>query len=163
MTDGTRLGAAHPEPWRRPIGERCEMMMHKGGTVVAKGSYWNPVNGERVAMRVKGTLPGDEGRAYLKMSPAGLLIIAPLCGMMFITFLPLFGIGVFAIVCAVPVICSLGSVAITAVRMCCGGAGKSIPTIVRSPRVCVTQVPARATTVVWDVRTDRRQLYAYLA
>jgi hypothetical protein len=163
MTSSTRLGVARVLSSDAGPSERCEMIMHKGGTVVARGSYWNPVNGDRVTMKTKGMLPGGEGRAYLKMSPAGLLIIAPLCGTMFITFLPLFGIGVFAIVCAVPVICSLGSVAITAVRMCCGGAGKSIPTIVRSPRVCVTEVPARATTVVWDVRTDRRQLYAYLA
>ncbi len=111
------------------------MIMHKGGTVVAKGSYWNPVNGERVTMRMKGILPGDDGRAYLKMSPAGLLVIAPLCGTMFITFLPLFGIGVLFILCLVPLIGTLGSVALAGVRVCCSMA---------NGRTSVNWTPTRA-------------------
>src|SRR5574341_133788 len=80
------------------------MFMTKGGMVVEKGLYWNPMDGQRVALTEEGILPGDEGRSYLKMSPLGLLVIAPLLGMMYVIFLPLFGIGVFLFFLLAPLI-----------------------------------------------------------
>jgi hypothetical protein len=93
------------------------MFMTKGGTVVEKGLYWNPMDGQRVALMEEGILPGDEGRNYLKMSPLGLLVIAPLLGMMYVIFLPLFGIGVFLVSWLVPIISTFAQVAITGVKL----------------------------------------------
>jgi len=93
------------------------MFMTKGGTVVEKGLYWNPMDGQRVALTEEGILPGDEGRNYLKMSPLGLLVIAPLLGMMYVIFLPLFGIGVFLVSWLVPIISTFAQVAITGVKL----------------------------------------------
>ncbi len=93
------------------------MFMTKGGMVVEKGLYWNPMDGQRVALREEGILPGDEGRSYLKMSPLGLLVIAPLLGMMYVIFLPLFGIGVFLVSWLVPIISTFAQVAITGVKL----------------------------------------------
>ncbi len=102
------------------------MYMYRGGTVVEKGLYWNPMDGQRVNVRADGILIGDESKNYLKISPAGLLVIAPLFGTMFVMFLPLFGIGVFLISCLVPVIGTIAAVATTGVRVCCRVAGRSV-------------------------------------
>ncbi len=93
------------------------MFMTKGGTVVEKGLYWNPLDGQRIALTEEGLLPGDESRSYLKMSPLGLLVIAPLLGMMYVIFLPLFGIGVFLVSWLVPIISTFAQVAITGVKL----------------------------------------------
>ena len=93
------------------------MIMYKGGMVVEKGLYWDPVEGRRINMREDGSLPGKD-TAYLKISSAALLVIAPLFGMMYVIFLPLFGIGVFLISWIAPVICTLVSAASTGFRVC---------------------------------------------
>lgn len=93
------------------------MLTTKGGMLVEKGWYWSPLDGRRVIMQEEGILPGDESRSYLKMSPLGLLVIAPLLGMMYVIFLPLFGTGVFLISGLVPVISTLAQVAITGVKV----------------------------------------------
>ena len=80
------------------------MVMYIGGTTVAKGWYWSPMDGGRVDMRDNGTLPGDKTCSYLKMSPLILLVIAPLFGMAFTFFLPLFGVGVLFVLCLLPVL-----------------------------------------------------------
>jgi|SRR3990172_571847 len=100
------------------------MIMHPGGTVVERGLYWNPMDGRRVTMRKEGTLPGAEHESYLKMSPGVLLVVAPLFGVMFMMFLPLFGIGVFVILWLAPLIGTLAEVAVTGVKVCCRVAGK---------------------------------------
>ena len=94
------------------------MLMTKGGTAVEKGLYWNPMDGRRVTMREDGILPGDGNQNYMSISPAGLLVIAPLFGMMYVIFLPLLGIGVFLVSWLVPLIGTLAEVAITGVKVC---------------------------------------------
>jgi hypothetical protein len=102
------------------------MFINKGGTVVEKGLYCNPMDGRIVAMQENGILPADESKRYLKISPIGLLVLAPLFGMMYVLFLPLFGIGVFIISWLVPVIGALVSAAITGVNVCSRVEGRSV-------------------------------------
>ncbi len=94
------------------------MIIYKGGMIVGKGSYWNPANGRQVNVLEDSALPGGEDRRYMKMSPAALLVLAPLVGMTFVMFLPLFGIGVFLILWLVPLIAGLTAVAMTGIRIC---------------------------------------------
>ncbi|MCK9420645.1 MAG: hypothetical protein M0R70_14845 [Nitrospirae bacterium] len=93
------------------------MIIDKGGTMVERGLYWNPTDGRRITMNEDGILPGDESTSYMRMSPFSLLVMAPVMGMMFVTFLPLFGIGVFLISWLVPLINTLAEVAITGVKV----------------------------------------------
>ena len=69
------------------------MNLYRGGMTVSKGTYWNPVDGHQVEMKDEGSLPGDGGTRYLRMPPGGLLVVAPVLGLMYVFFLPLFGIG----------------------------------------------------------------------
>ncbi len=94
------------------------MVMHKGGTLVEKGLYWSPIDGRRVDVGADGKLTGDDNAHYLRISPVVLLAVAPLFGMMYVVFLPLFGIGVFFISWVVPVIFTLASAASTGIRVC---------------------------------------------
>jgi hypothetical protein len=139
------------------------MVMHKGGTVVGKGLYWNPLDGQRLTVREDGILPGDGSKSYLKMSPAGLLVIAPLFGMMYVLFLPLFGIGVFLISCLVTAIGTLASVAVPGVRVCGRIAGRSVLFNRRPSRANVTDVLREEDPVCTYTRADRHALYAYLS
>jgi hypothetical protein len=93
------------------------MIIDKGGTMVERGLYWNPMDGRRVTMSEDGILPGDESTSYMRMSLFGLLVVAPVMGMMFVTFLPLFGVGVFLISWLVPLINTVAEVAITGVKV----------------------------------------------
>jgi hypothetical protein len=93
------------------------MIINKSGTMVERGLYWNPMDGQRITMSADGILPGDEGTSYMRMSPFSLLIVAPVMGMMFVTFLPLFGVGVFLISWLVPLINTLAEVAITGIKV----------------------------------------------
>jgi hypothetical protein len=102
------------------------MLMHKGGTIVEKGLYWNPVDGQRVDVQAEGILPGDESRRYLKISTVRLFVIAPLFGLSFVMFLPLFGVGVFLIFCLVPLVSALVSVAVAGLRVCSRFTGGSV-------------------------------------
>lgn len=99
------------------------MGMYSGGTAVARGVYWSPVDGQEVHIRTHGVLPGDASRRYLKMTAAGLLVVAPVFGLTFLLFLPLFGIGMLCILCVVPIVSGLASLAMTAVRIASGLAG----------------------------------------
>jgi hypothetical protein len=69
------------------------MNLYRGGMTVSRGTYWNPVDGHQVDMKDEGSLPGDGGTRYLRMPPGGLLVVAPVLGLMYVFFLPLFGIG----------------------------------------------------------------------
>jgi hypothetical protein len=93
------------------------MIIDKGGTMVERGLYWNPMDGRRVRMSEDGILPGDENTNYMRMSLFGLLVVAPVLGMMFVTFLPLFGVGVFVVAWLVPLVNTLAEVAITGVKV----------------------------------------------
>jgi hypothetical protein len=101
------------------------MDMYKGGTRVEKGLYWSPLDGRHLMARGESILPGTEDNRFLKISPVILLIIAPLFGMMFVIFLPLFGIGVFLLSWLVPVIGTISAIAITGIRINSGIGGKS--------------------------------------
>jgi hypothetical protein len=101
------------------------MVMIKGGTMVVKGSYWSPLDGRYVTVREQAILPGDQSAGFVKLSPSVLLFVAPLFGMMFVLFLPLFGMGVFLASWLVPVIATLSAIAITGVRINSGMGGKS--------------------------------------
>jgi hypothetical protein len=93
------------------------MIIDKGGTLVERGLYWNPMDGQRITMSEDGILPGDASTSYMRMSLFGLLVVAPVMGMMFVTFLPLFGVGVFLVSWLVPLINTLAEVAITGVKV----------------------------------------------
>ena len=99
------------------------MLINKGGTPVERGLYWSPLDGQRITMHEDGVLPGDESGNYLRMSPFSLLVIAPVMGLMFVTFLPLFGVGVFLISWLVPLINTLAEIAITGVKVSGRGRG----------------------------------------
>jgi hypothetical protein len=103
------------------------MVIYRSGMAVERGLYWSPVDGQRVDVRSSGVLPGGEDKSFLRISPLALLLMAPLFGLMFIMFLPLFGVGVFFVVFLVPLIGTLASVAVTSVRLCCRGAGAPVP------------------------------------
>jgi hypothetical protein len=94
------------------------MVTSKGGMFVEKGLYWSPLDGQRVSLRDYGMLPGGEHAHFLKISPTGLLVIAPLFGLMYVLFLPLFGVGVFIISGLVSVFSALGSIALQGVKVC---------------------------------------------
>jgi hypothetical protein len=93
------------------------MIINKGGTMVERGLYWNPMDGQRITMSEDGILSGDESSSYMRMSPFSLLVVAPVTGLMFVTFLPLFGVGVFLISWLVPLINTLAEVAITGIKV----------------------------------------------
>lgn len=67
-----------------------------GGTEVGKGNYWNFSTGERVHLSEGGVLPGDGNVSYYKVSPAALLVAAPVLGLAYAVFLPFIGIAVLA-------------------------------------------------------------------
>jgi hypothetical protein len=102
------------------------MFIYNGGTAVAKGIYWSPMDGGRIDMRYSGILPGEKGRGYLRMSPVILLFIAPFLGVTFIFFLPLFGMGVLIGLCLLSAGGALSALAATAIRICCGKGTKRI-------------------------------------
>jgi hypothetical protein len=101
------------------------MVIYKGGNTGEKGLYWDPVDGQRVDMPHGGILPGDDSKTYLKISPLGLLAIAPLFGMMYVMFLPLFGIGIFIVSWLVIIINSLAKMAMTGIQVCGRITGRS--------------------------------------
>jgi hypothetical protein len=96
----------------------AEMITYKSGIYVEKGLYWDPIDGHRVNMRSGGILPGDDSKVYVRISPGGLLLVAPLFGMMFVLFLPLFGIGVFIVSWLVIIINSLAKLTMSGLQTC---------------------------------------------
>jgi hypothetical protein len=101
------------------------MVMLKGGTQVEKGLYLSPLDGRHVTMQAAGILPGEQSAGFVKLSPSVLLFVAPLFGMMFVLFLPLFGMGVFLAAWLVPVIGTLSAIAITGIRINSGIGSRS--------------------------------------
>ena len=102
------------------------MFIYNGGTAVAKGMYWSPMDGGRIDMRDNGILPGDKSSGYLRMSPVILLFIAPFLGVTFVFFLPLFGMGVLIALCLLLAGSALSGVAATAMRVCYSGGTKHV-------------------------------------
>jgi hypothetical protein len=91
--------------------------MYRGGTLAEKGFYWSPLNGRHVNISSQDKLPGEETNIYLKVSPLLLLAVAPFVGLMFVLFLPLLGVGVFLILCLLPILSTLSSAAMTGIRI----------------------------------------------
>ena len=102
------------------------MVTYKGGIYVEKGLYWDPMDGHRVEMHSGGILPGDVSKVYLRISAGGLLLVAPLFGMMYVMFLPLFGIGVFIVSWLVIIINSLVKLAMSGIQVCNRVVGRGI-------------------------------------
>src|SRR5512139_3672695 len=102
------------------------MIIYKGGMVVGKGLYWNLLDGHRVALEKRGMLPGDESKRYLKVSPVGLVIIAPLLGLTYVMFLPLLGMGAFLVSSFVRTIRAATALTNPSVRVCRRIAGRSV-------------------------------------
>ena len=102
------------------------MVRYKGGIAVEKGLYWDPMDGQRVNMQHGDILPGDDSKVYLRISPVSLLLIAPLFGMMYVMFLPLFGIGVFVVSWLVIIINSLAKVTMVGIQVCSRIAGRGV-------------------------------------
>jgi hypothetical protein len=92
------------------------MITYRGGIYAEKGLYWDPMDGQRVRMRSDGVLPGDESKVYVRISTGGLLLVAPLFGMMYVLFLPLFGIGVFIVSWLVIIINALAKLAMSGLQ-----------------------------------------------
>lgn len=130
------------------------MVIYRSGMAVERGLYWSPMDGQRVDVPTHGVLPGEEDKSYLRLSPLALLLMAPLFGLMFIMFLPLFGIGVFFVVFLVPLIGTLASVAMTSVRLCCRGAGAPVPYEQKTPKTKAAAAKVRAARITeMKVRT----------
>ncbi len=102
------------------------MVRYKGGIAVENGLYWDPMDGQRVNMQHGDILPGDDSKVYLRISPVSLLLIAPLFGMMYVMFLPLFGIGVFVVSWLVIIINSLAKVTMAGIQVCSRIASRSV-------------------------------------
>lgn len=102
------------------------MVMFKGGTIVEKGLYWSPTDGRRIDMQHGGALPGDASHIYLKISAVELAVIAPLFGMMYVMFLPLFGMGVFIVSWIIIAVNSLAKVTMIGIQVCGRVAGRGL-------------------------------------
>lgn len=102
----------------RGFARGADMITYKGGKYAEKGLYWDPMDGHRVRMRSGGVLPGDESKVYVRISTGGLLLVAPLFGMMYVLFLPLFGIGVFIVSWLVIIINALAKLAMSGLQSC---------------------------------------------
>ena len=69
------------------------MFQHKGGTLVAKGTYWNLYNGDKEVMKSEGTLPGDEQTNYLKAPAIVVVLMGPVVGLFYVVLLPFIGLA----------------------------------------------------------------------
>ena len=65
------------------------MFRFYGGQVVNKGTYWNLSNGEGISAEHGMVLPGDRTVKYLKVPTAGIFLLGPLTGLLFVFLLPL--------------------------------------------------------------------------
>ncbi len=123
------------------------MVIYRSGMAVERGLYWSPIDGERVDVRDRGVLPDGEDKSFLRVSPLALLLMAPFFGLMFIMFLPLFGVGVFLVVFLVPLVGTLASVAMTSLRLCCRSAGAPVQYEAKASKKAALRARARASQV----------------
>jgi predicted CXXCH cytochrome family protein len=64
------------------------MFKFHGGQSVAKGTYWNLSNGERIDAIKNSELPGSDATSYVKLPVAGVFIAGPLAGLLFTCVIP---------------------------------------------------------------------------
>jgi len=69
------------------------MTKHKGGGKAGRGTYWDLRNGTRVDLDESGVLPGGPDISYWKVSPALMLLAAPVVGLVYVIVLPFVAIG----------------------------------------------------------------------
>ena len=73
------------------------MLKHKGGDTVKAGFYWNAKEWEAtIVPKEGGPLPGAAAQNYLRMPLPALLVVAPVMGAAFATFLPFIGVAMLA-------------------------------------------------------------------
>lgn len=95
------------------------MMAYRAGIRVEQGSYWNPDDGAYITFTEPGcVLPGDGRTTYIKMTSLRSLVIAPLFGMMYVLFLPLFGVAAFVVTALARLLCAAGSLTSSSLRIC---------------------------------------------
>ena len=105
------------------------MLITKGGQRAGKGTYWNPSDGHRVDILDGEVLPGGSGATYLRMPAGGMLAIAPVVGLLYVIFLPVFGLAAVVGMWMVPVIGVITGTALAVIRLYKGmfsTVGKSI-------------------------------------
>ncbi len=105
------------------------MLVNKGGQTVKKGTYWNPSDGHRVDLKEAGVLPGSSGTTYLKMPAGGMLVVAPVVGLLYVVFLPVFGLIAVVGMWLVPIFGVIAGTALAGIKLCSGmfsTAGKSV-------------------------------------
>ncbi len=96
-----------------------KMIAYRAGIKVGQGSYWNPDDGAYITFDEPGRmLPGDERTTYIKMTSLRSMVIAPLFGMMYVLFLPLFGVAAFVVTAAARALCAAGSITSSGLRVC---------------------------------------------
>ena len=106
------------------------MLVNKGGQKVGKGTYWNPSDGHRVDMLGEGILLGGDGTTYLRMPAGGMLVMAPVVGLLYVVFLPVFGLMAVVGMWLVPIFGVISGMALAGIKLCNGifsTAGKSVP------------------------------------
>lgn len=73
------------------------MKYELGGTKVREGFYWGVKTWDvQVMEKGGGTLPGDEGRRYLRVPAVAMLVLGPVMGALFAMFLPFIGLAMIA-------------------------------------------------------------------
>ncbi len=102
------------------------MRIYNGGETVGKGTYWSPVDGREIIVREELALPGDVDIKYLRVPRGGLLLIAPVFGLMYVFFLPLFGVGTFLAAWFAAIVGTVVAVALTGIKVCSGIVSKSV-------------------------------------
>ncbi len=105
------------------------MLVNKGGQKVGKGTYWNPSDGQRVDLREEGVLPGSGGTTYLRMPPGGMVVVAPVVGLLYVVLLPVLGLMAIVGMWLAPLLGLVAGTALAGVKLCSGmfsTAGKSV-------------------------------------
>jgi hypothetical protein len=102
------------------------MRIYKGNQPVEKGTYWSPADGQQVVVREHMVLPGGPETYYLRIPRGGLLVIAPVFGLMYVFFLPLFGIGTVLAVWLAALVGTLTAVALTGIKICSSIVSRSV-------------------------------------
>jgi hypothetical protein len=102
------------------------MRIYKGGETVGKGTYWRPVDGHQIIVKDVRVLPGDPDSSYLRIPRGWLLILAPVFGLVYVLFLPLFGIGTILVAWLAALIGTLTAISLTGIKICSGIIGRSI-------------------------------------
>ncbi len=69
------------------------MIKHNAGNKVGKGTYWNFSTGERIDINAEGVLPGEKNETYYRLPATGILVLAPVLGLLYAAFRPFIGIA----------------------------------------------------------------------